>query len=65
MARRFEDLQAHLAELKDVAVLQRGERVVGLGPGPEIEACARPLPQLQVTGHEVGVEMGEEDVTYL
>ena len=59
---RLQDLQAHLAELEDVAVGQRRELVFRLRPRAQVNARPHPLAQLEVAGHEVGVEVRQDDV---
>ncbi len=46
----------------DVAVAERRERVLRLGPGTEIDGDAGAIAQLEMAGDEVGVKVREEDV---
>ena len=62
MARGLQDLEPQSAELKALAVPHRSEVVLGLGASTEMDPRARLVPELKMTGHEVGVEMGEKDV---
>ena len=62
VARRLERGQADLAELDDIAVAERRERVLRPGPGAEIDGDAGAVAQLEVSGDEVGVKVREEDV---
>jgi hypothetical protein len=62
VARCLERGQADLAELDDIAVRERRKRILGPGPGAEINADTGPVTQLQVAGDEVGVKMRKEDV---
>jgi hypothetical protein len=59
---RLEDLQADIAELQRVAVLERMEVVVRLRASTEVDGRPHALLQFQMAGHEVRVEMGQDDV---
>ena len=49
-------------ELDGVAVAERRELVLGPRAGAEVDGRARAVAQLQVPGHEVGVEVREQHV---
>ena len=66
VARCLEDSQTHIwPELDLGAVSHRLERVLRLGSGTEMDGRAGPLHELEMTRHEVGVKVGQEDVTNL
>jgi hypothetical protein len=58
VARRLEDLQHDVAELDALAVGQLADRVLGLGTAPVADPGTRTGGQFEVTGDEVGVEVG-------
>ena len=60
VARRLEHLERERPELDRVAVAHRRERVVGLGAGSEVDRGAGAVAELEMAGHEVGVEVREE-----
>ena len=60
--RRLEHGQAHRTERHRVTVGHRRERILGRGPGPQVDRRGGALAQLQVPGHEVGMEMRQEHV---
>ena len=62
VTRRLERLQPHPAEIDDVAVVERRERVLRLRGRAQIDRRAGAIAQLEVAGNEVGVEVREEDV---
>ena len=62
VAGRLERDEPHLPEVDRVAVGERRERVLGLGPGAEVDPRAHAVAQLEVSGEEVGVEVREQDV---
>ena len=66
MSWRLEHLQTHIRPELDLGpVGHRLERVFRLGSGSEMDGRAGSLRELEVTRNEVGVEVGQEDVTYL
>ena len=62
MPGRLERGQADAAELHAIVIVQRRERILRLGRCAEIDRGAGPLAQFQVPGHEIRVEMRQEDV---
>src|SRR4029077_8049776 len=60
-----QDLKAQPREVQRIAVLHGGEGVFRLGAGSQMDGGAAAVAQLQVAGDEVGVEVGEEDVSDL
>ncbi len=62
VARCLERGQPDLAELDDIAVAERRERVFRLRLRTEIDPDAGTVPQLEMSGDEVGVKVREEDV---
>ena len=62
MPRRFERLQSHLPEIDDVAVAERCERELGLRCRTQVDRRADAVAQLEVTGNEVRMEVGQEHV---
>src|SRR5262245_10669734 len=62
MTGRLEDLQTHARKIERIAILHRNERVFRLSVGAEMDRRAEPVAQFEVTGYEVGVEVGEEDM---
>ena len=65
MAGRFERLEAHASEFENVAIMQRSKRVPGFGGGAQIDGRAHAIAQLQMPGHEIGVQMRQEYVRNL
>jgi len=59
------DFEAQSGKFERIAVLHRHEGVFGLGASAEMDGGAATVPQFQMAGNEVGVEMGEEDVADL
>ena len=62
---RLENRQAKSAEFKRGAVVHRRERVFSLGSGSKVDLSTRAVSELEMTGEEVCVEMGQEHVTDL
>ena len=62
VAGRLERLESHLSELDRVAVGERRELVLGLGPRAQIDLRADAIAQLEMAGQEVGVEMRQQDM---
>ena len=60
---RLQHGQAHRPELHRIAVGHRRERVLGPRPSAEMDRRALALAKLEVSGHEVGVEVRQEHVT--
>jgi hypothetical protein len=58
----FEQAQPHLAEFEHIAVGHRREGVLGTGTRAQIDDSSCPIPQFQVAGDEVCVEVREEHV---
>ena len=66
MSGGFEDLQTDIRPELDLgAVGHRPEGVLRLGPGAEMDGRADPLRELEMTRHEVGMKVGQEDVANL
>ena len=65
MPRRFEHRQSHLPEIEAAAVGHRHEGIFGLRPGTQIDAGSRTVSQLEMSGHEVCVKVGQKHVTNL
>ncbi len=64
VARRLERLEPHAGpEVEPRAVLHGLERVLRARARPEVDPRAAAVAELEVAGHEVGVEVREEDVT--
>src|SRR5262249_27763854 len=61
----LEHLEPDAAELEDLAVAHRLERVVGLRAGAEMDRRAGALAELEVARDEVRVEVGEEHMADL
>ena len=62
VARRFEGLQAHASELEDLAIAKRNEYIRCLRHGSQIDFCAYPIAQFQMSSNEIGMEMRQEYV---
>jgi hypothetical protein len=62
VARRGDRTQPHLTEVDLVTVGQAGEGVFGGRLGPEIDARAGAVAQLQVAGQEIGVQVRQHDM---
>jgi len=62
VAWRLEHLERNGSELDGIAVAHRRERVVGLGPGPEVDRGPGAVAELEVAGHEVRMEVRQEHV---
>ena len=62
MAGRLDGLQPHAPDLDAVPVVQRGERVLRSGGGPQVDRRAGAVAQLEMSRDEVGVQMREEHV---
>ena len=63
MAGGLQRAELHLrAETQLVPLAQRAEVELRPGPPPQVDTGAGPVAQLQVTGQEVGVEVGQHDV---
>ena len=65
MSGRLESLQADPSEFNDVAIGERREGVLRLRCGAEVNDGAGAIPQLEVTGDEIGVKMREDHVSDL
>jgi hypothetical protein len=63
MAGCFEDRQSDRAELDDIAVVQWRGRILRFRRLADVDAGAGPIAQLEVTGDEIGMQVGEEDVS--
>ena len=59
----LQDVEAEAGEIEGVAVFHGDEGVVGVGLGSESNVRAAAVAQFEVAGDEVGMEVGEEDVT--
>ena len=62
VARRLERDEPHASELDGVAVGERRERVLRLGPGAEVDPRPDAVAELEMAGEEIRVEVREEDV---
>jgi len=62
VAWRFQRLQSHASELKNVAIVKRSERVSRFGRRAEINRRAYTVAQFQVPGYEISVEMRQKNV---
>jgi len=63
VSRRLEHLEAHVRpEVDRIPVFRRHELVLGRRTCAEMDRRPHALAQLEVPGHEVGVEVGEEHV---
>jgi len=62
VTRRLERAQHDGSQTDLVAVVQRLERVPGLGPRAEVDGGARAPRELEVSRHEIGVEMRQDHV---
>ena len=57
----LEDGEAGVARLDHVALVQRADVVLGGSAGAQADPRADALPQLEVAGYEIRVEVGQED----
>ena len=55
---RFEDLEPQTREVEGIAVFHGDERIFGFCSGPEMNLSAATIPEFEMTGHEIGVEVG-------
>ena len=62
VARCFERFQSHPPELDHAPVAERRKSVFGPRFGAKINRCAQAIPELQVSGYKVGVQMGQDHV---
>ncbi len=58
----FEDLEANVAEVETIAVVEWGEGVLGFGGSAEADGGADAVAKFEMAGDEIGVKVGEEDV---
>ena len=63
--RRLEHRQADPAELQTGAVGHRRECILRLRAGAQVNGGAGAIAKLEVSRHEIGVEVGQKDVTDL
>jgi hypothetical protein len=63
--RGFEGGQTDSAELQEVLIFQRLERVIGLSAGAEVDSCPGAVPEFKMPGQEVGMEMGKHNMANL
>jgi hypothetical protein len=57
-----EDLEAHSGKVEGGSIAHGKECIFCLGARAEMNGCVASVAQLEVSGEEVGVEVGEEDV---
>jgi hypothetical protein len=58
VARGFQDLQAQGGEVEGVSIGHGHKGEFRFGAAAQIDGCAAAVAQLQMTGNEVGVEVG-------
>ncbi len=62
MTRRLERPQPHPPELDAVAIVQGGEAILGLRGRAKINRGAGSIPQFEMAGDEIGVQVCQEDM---
>ena len=62
MSRSLQGYEARAAELDRVAVMERPEGVLRARGGTQIDDSAGPIPELEMAGEEVGVQMCQKHV---
>lgn len=65
MAGSLQYLEPQAGEVERIAIFHRHEGIFRLRASAEMNDCATAVTQFKVAGHEVGVEMAEEDVANL
>src|SRR5579862_2757569 len=62
VARGFQHLQANAPEFQNIAIMKRSKRSRRLGGGAKNDSCAHAVPELQMSGDKIGVEVSQEYV---